>query len=141
MGVVFFNAPTTRYFYDNIIYRHDEDKDVYPQTITNEEYNNLVNPKNGLIVTIKDKDAKEETTFTFSKYFYTGELQNKADEDTEFSTTFAYKGHVYEITVDACGQLISLDMWINTGDYEDGTEPDEHYTKKSKGIKWTLMEL
>lgn len=141
MVIGFLKVETTRKVYDNIFYGHYEVKDVYTQTIINEEYNNLVNPKNGLIVAIKDKDAKEETTFTFSKYFYTGELQNKADEDTEFSTTFAYKGHVYEITVDACGQLISLDMWINTGDYEDGTEPDEHYTKKSKGIKWTLMEL
>ena len=141
MVIGFLKVETTRKVYDNIFYGHYEVKDVYTETITNEEYNNLVNPKNGLIVTIKDKDAKEETTFTFSKYFYTGEYENQVDEDTEFSTTFAYKGHVYEIKVDYCGQLISLDMWINTGDYEDGTEPDEHYTKKSKGVKWTLMEL
>jgi len=45
------------------------------------------------------------------------------------------------VTVDVRGQLISLDEWYGMGEFEDGNEPDNHYTKKSKGIKWELVDM
>jgi hypothetical protein len=48
---------------------------------------------------------------------------------------------VYEACVDVNGQLVSFDEWINIGDFEDGNEPDNHYTKRSRGIKWELVDM
>ena len=67
-------------------------------------------------------------------------IPSNCDKYTEFSTSFGFGGHLYEITVDTRGQLVSLDEWYGMGDFEDGNDPDNHYTKKSKGIKWELFE-
>ena len=51
------------------------------------------------------------------------------------------RGRIYEVTVNIRGELISLDEWFSSGDFEDGNEPDIHNTKKSRGIKWELIEM
>ena len=119
-------------FYGNYVVSEN-----YTQTIVNEKYVGLVPPKNGLSVVLTDKGI----SFIIGKYIFTGEPESEVDEDTEFSASFTYKGCVYEVIVDHLGQLISFDEWLNVADFEDGNSPDNHYTKKSKDIKWELVEM
>lgn len=140
MVIGIFKAETTRKVKDNPFYGNYEVKEETTKTIVNEKYVGLVSPKNGIMVTIKTIDG-DKVTFTIGKYYITGEPENEVDEDTEFSVSFSYNAHVYEIVVDTNGQLISFDEWYNVGDFEDGNEPDNHYTKRSKGIKWELLDV
>jgi hypothetical protein len=122
-------------FYGNYKVSND-----YTQTIVNEKYVGLISPKNGIHIMVKSIDD-DSLDITIGKYAFTGEREKDYDDDTEFSTSFGFSGHIYEVTVDARGQLISLDEWYGMGEFEDGNEPDNHYTKKSKGIKWELVDM
>ena len=122
-------------FYGNYKVSND-----YTQTIVNEKYVGLVSPKNGIHIMVKSIDD-DSLDITIGKYAFTGEREKDYDDDTEFSTSFGFSGHIYEVTVDVRGQLISLDEWYGMGEFEDGNEPDNHYTKKSKGIKWELVDM
>ena len=145
MVIGIFKAESVVKVKNNPFYGNYEVKSETTETIVNEKYVGLISPKNGIRLTIKTIDD-EEVTFTIGKYFITGEAENLWGEDEEidpmeFSTSFSYKGHVYEISVDHLGQLVSFDEWYNIGDFEDGNEPDNHYTKRSKGIKWELVDI
>lgn len=150
MVIGIFKAESVRKVKNNPFYGNYEVKSETSETIVNEKYVDLISPKNGIRLTIKTIDG-EKVTFTIGKYFITGEEVNVDTEtileDEEinpmelFSTSFSYKGHVYEISVDHLGQLVSFDEWYNLGDFEDGNEPDNHYTKRSKGIKWELVDM
>ena len=124
---------------NNPYYGNYEVKDTFIHHIVNEQYIGLVSPQNGIHIVVKSIDG-DKLDITVGKYAFTGEIEKDYDENTEFSTSFGFGGHLYEITVDTRGQLISLDEWYGMGDYEDGNEPDNHYTKRSKGIKWELFE-
>ena len=125
---------------NNPYYGSFEITDTFTHHIVNEQYIGLVSPQNGIHVVVKSIDG-DKLDITVGKYAFTGEIEKDYDEDTEFSTSFGFGGHLYEITVDARGQLISLDEWYGMGDFEDGNEPDNHYTKKSNGIKWDLIDM
>ena len=125
---------------NNPYYGNFEITDTYTHHIVNEQYIGLVPPQNGIHVVVKSIDG-DKLDITVGKYAFTGEREKDYDEDTEFSTSFGFGGHLYEITVDTRGQLISLDEWYGMGDFEDGNEPDNHYTKKSNGIKWDLLDM
>jgi hypothetical protein len=149
MVIGIFKAESVVKVKNNPFYGNYEVKSETTETIVNEKYVGLISPKNGIRLTIKTMDG-EEVTFTIGKYFITGEEVNDGTETIwedeeinpmEFSTSFSYKGHVYEISVDHLGQLVSFDEWYNLGDFEDGNEPDNHYTKRSKGIKWELVDI
>lgn len=147
MVIGIFKAESTRKVKNNPYYGDYVVKSEVNETIVNEKYVGLVSPKNGINVTINTIDG-DSVTFTIGKYFITGENEKEVgsycEEEinpTEFSTSFAYKGHVYEIIVDYLGQLVSFDEWYNVGDFEDGNEPDNHYKKNSKGIKWELVDM
>ena len=153
MVIGIFKAESVVKVKNNPFYGNYEVKNETTETIVNEKYVGLISPKNGIRLTIKTMDG-EEVTFTIGKYFITGEEEKTASEveslwedeeeannPMEFSTSFSYKGHVYEISVDHLGQLVSFDEWYNLGDFEDGNEPDNHYTKRSKGIKWELVDI
>lgn len=141
MAVIgFFKAESTRKVKNNRYYGNYEANKTTWETIVNEKYVGLVPPKNGIKITIKTNDGIK-VTFTLGKYFFTGEYEAEYDENSEFSISFGYDGHVYEACVDVNGQLVSFDEWINTGDFEDGNEPDNHYTKRSRGIKWELVDM
>ena len=125
---------------NNPYYGNFEITDTFTHHIVNEQYIGLVSPQNGIHVVVKSIDG-DKLDITVGKYAFTGEIEKDYDEDTEFSTSFGFGGHLYEITVDTRGQLISLDEWYGMGDFEDGNEPDNHYTKKSNGIKWDLLDM
>lgn len=125
---------------NNPYYGNFEITDTFTHHIVNEQYIGLVSPQNGIHVVVKSIDG-DKLDITVGKYAFTGEIEKDYDENTEFSTSFGFGGHLYEITVDARGQLISLDEWYGMGDFEDGNEPDNHYTKKSNGIKWDLIDM
>ena len=125
--------------YNNPYYGDYEVVDTFTHHIVNEKYVGLVSPENGIHITVKNIDG-EKLDITVSKYAFTGEIEKHSDKDTEFSTSFGFGGHLYEITVDVRGQLVSLDEWYGMGDFEDGNDPDNHYTKRYKGIKWELFE-
>jgi hypothetical protein len=125
---------------NNPYYGNFEITDTFTHHIVNEQYIGLVSPQNGIHVVVKSIDG-DKLDITVGKYAFTGEIEKDYDENTEFSTSFGFGGHLYEITVDTRGQLISLDEWYGMGDFEDGNEPDNHYTKKSNGIKWDLIDM
>lgn len=124
---------------NNPFYGNYEVRSTTTQTIINERYTGLVSPKHGIIIVFKTIDG-DRLTITIDRHCYTGEPEDEFDEGTIFSTSFTHHGHVYEVSVDLDGNLVSLDEWYNTGDFEDGTEPDNHYTAKSRGIKWELLD-
>lgn len=124
---------------NNPYYGDYEVVDTLTHHIVDEKYVGLVSPENGIHITVKSIDG-DKLDITVSKYAFTGEIEKDSDKYTEFSTSFGFCGHLYEVTVDTRGQLVSLDEWYGMGDYEDGNEPDNHYTKRSKGIKWELFE-
>jgi hypothetical protein len=125
---------------NNPYYGNFEITDTYTHNIVNEQYIGLVPPKNGIHIMVKSFDD-DSLDITIGKYVFTGEREKDYDDDTEFSTSFGFSGHIYEVTVDARGQLISLDEWYGMGEFEDGNEPDNHYTKRSKEIKWELLDM
>ena len=113
---------------------------VDSRTIVNQKYVGLVPPKSGIKFTITTLSG-DKVTFIIGKYYFTGEYEKDHDANTEYSLGFGYDGHMYDICVDALGELVSLDEWYSYGDFEDGNEPDIHYTKKSRDIKWELMDI
>ena len=125
--------------FNNPYYGNYEVVDTFTHHIVDSQYVGLVSPENGIHITVKNIDG-DKLDITVSKYAFTGEIEKHSDKYTEFSTSFGFGGHLYEITVDTRGQLISLDEWYGMGDFEDGNDPDNHYTKRSKGIKWELFE-
>lgn len=125
---------------NNPYYGDYEVVDTLTHHIVNSQYVGLVCPENGIHLVVKTACDGDTLDITISKYAFTGEIEKTADEDTEFSTSFGFGGHLYEITVDTRGQLVSLDEWYGYGDFEDGNTPDGHWTKRSKGIKWELFE-
>jgi len=125
---------------NNQFYGNYEVKDTYTHNIVNEKYVGLVSPENGIHIVVKSID-EDKLNITIGKYAFNGESEEDFDEDTEFSTSFEFSGHVYEVIVDTRGQLISFDEWYSYGDFEDGNEPDNHYKKNTKGIKWELVDM
>jgi hypothetical protein len=123
----------------NPYYGDYEVVDTFTHHIVDSQYVGLVSPENGIHITVKNIDG-DKLDITVSKYAFTGEIEKTSDKYTEFSTSFGFGGHLYEITVDTRGQLVSLDEWYGMCDFEDGNDPDNHYTKRSKGIKWELFE-
>ena len=124
---------------NNRYYGDYEVVDTFTHHIVNEKYEGLVSPENGIHIVVKSIDG-DKLDITVTKYAFTGEVEKYSDKDTEFSTSFGFGGHVYEITVNVRGQLVSFDEWYSMGDFEDGNEPDNHYTAKSRGIKWELLD-
>jgi hypothetical protein len=123
----------------NKFYGNYEVRNVYTRTIINEKYEGLISPNNGIVVTIKSIDG-DKLTFTIDKHYYTGELPENVHSGTTFSTSFGYGGCIYEIEVDVEGNLVSFSEWFSRSDFEDCTEPDNHYTAKGRGIKWELLD-
>jgi hypothetical protein len=134
---------------NNPFYGNYEVRSTTTQTIINERYTGLVCPKHGIVIKFESIDG-DRLTITIDRHCYTGEPEGECSKDaisspaiifsSNFSTSFTHHGHVYEVSVDLDGNLVSLDEWYNTGDFEDGTEPDNHYTAKSRGIKWELLD-
>jgi hypothetical protein len=114
--------------------------EVDTRTIVNEKYEGLVPPQNGIKLTVSTYDH-DKVTFTIGKYYFTGEYKDEHNKNTLYTLGFGYKGHMYEITVNVKGELVSFDEWLSFGDFDDGNEPDSHYTKKSKNISWELVDL
>ena len=123
----------------NHFYGNFEIKTVETRTIINERYTGLIAPKNGLMVTFKNVD-EDKVIFTIDSHYYTGEYEKNVCDDTTFSTSFTFAGHVYEVEVNLNGELVSLTEWYDLGDFEDGNEPYKCYSANSKSIKWELME-
>lgn len=128
---------------NNPFYGDYEAKSVYTRTLVNQKDVGLVSPKNGIHITIKgtDGDSFDNIDIYINKYYFEGVPEDEADEGYDFSISFTYGGHVYEVTVDANGQLITLCEWLNIGDFEDCLNPDNVWRKRSKGIKWELIEM
>lgn len=125
---------------NNPFYGDYEAKSVFTRTLVNQKYVGLVTPKAGIHITIKGSDG-DNLDIYLNKYYFEGIPEQTCDKDDDFSTQFTYGGHVYEVTVDACGQLITLCEWLNIGDFEDCLDPDNVWRKRSKGIKWELIEM
>ena len=119
---------------DNPFYGDYEIVDTYTHHIVNEKYVGLVSPDKGIHIVVKSIDG-DKLDIIVTKYAFTGKVEIYSDEYTEFSTSFGFGGHIYEVSVDKSGNLVSLDEWYGMGDFEDGNEPDNHYTGKSKEIK------
>lgn len=140
MVIGIFRAECVEKVKNNKFYGNYTTTEIDSRTIVNDKYVGLVPPQNGIKITIKTWFG-DKVTFTIGKYYFTGEYEKDYDENTLYSLGFGYKGHMYEVTVDIRGQLVSFDEWANYGDFDDGNEPDSHWTKKSKGIKWELVDL
>ena len=125
---------------NNPFYGNYEIKDTYTHHIVNEKYNELMSPEQGIHITVKTACDGDTLDIIVTKYAFEGELPKRYDKDTEFSTSFGFDGHIYEVTVDVRGELVSLDEWYGYGDFEDGNEPDGHWNRKSRGIKWELLD-
>jgi hypothetical protein len=97
-----------------------------------------VSPDKGIHIIVKSIDG-DKLDIIVTRYAFTGEVEKYSDKNTEFSTSFGFGGHIYEISVNTNGELTSLDEWYGMGDFEDGNEPDNHYTGKSRGIKWETL--
>ena len=123
---------------NNPYYGDYEIVDTFSHHIVNEKYVGLVSPDKGIHIIVKSIDG-DKLDIIVTKYAFTGEIEKYSDKYTEFSTSFGFGGHIYEVTVDKSGNLVSLDEWYGMGDFEDGNEPDNHYTGKSRGIKWELL--
>ena len=136
----FFKAEACFKVKGNKFYGDYTTTEVDTRTIVNEKYEGLVPPQNGIKLTVSTYDD-DKVTFTIGKYYFTGEYEKDHDEDTLYTLGFGYKGHMYEITVDIRGQLVSFDEWLSFGDFDDGNEPDNHYTNESKEISWKLVDL
>lgn len=132
---------TVRMVKDNPFYGTYSVVTEMTKTIVNEKYVNLVSPKKGIHITRKDGSSGVVTDFFIGKYFITGESKTYADENTTFSTSFTYEGHVYEIEVDSDGELVSFKEWLSEYYFEDDNSPDNKYTKKSRGIKWETIDI
>jgi hypothetical protein len=124
---------------NNPYYGDYEITDTFSHHIVNEKYVGLVSPDKGIHIIVKSIDG-DKLDIIVTRYAFTGEVEKYSDKNTEFSTSFGFDGHIYEVTVDVRGELVSLDEWYGYGDFEDGNEPDGHWTKRSKGIKWELLE-
>ena len=124
---------------NNHYYGDYEIVDTFTHHIVNEKYGGLVSPESGIHINVKSIDG-DKLDITVTKYAFTGEIEKHCDKDTEFSTSFGFAGHLYEITVDARGQLVSFDEWYSICDYEDGNETYNHYKANSNGIKWELLK-
>lgn len=124
---------------DNPFYGGYEAKTQYTRTITSQKCDGLVYPKHGIALTATNFDGVK-TTFKLDSHYFTGEPENEVDKDTTFSTSFGYGSCIYEIEVDGEGNLVSFDEYSDRGDFEDGNAPDNHYTAKSRGIKWELIK-
>lgn len=122
----------------NRFYGDYEAKTNYTRTIIDEKYDGLVCPKNGIALTIKNYDDVK-VTFSIDRHYFTGEPEDSVDKNTTFSTSFGYGGCIYEIEVDIEGNLVSFDEYFSRAEFEDGDEPTNHYTAKSRGIKWELI--
>jgi len=119
---------------NNPYYGDYEIVDTFTHHIINEKYVGLVSPDKGIHIIVKSIDG-DKLDIIVTKYAFTGEDERHFDKYSDFSTSFGFGGHIYEVTVDKSGNLVSLDEWYGMGDFEDGNEPDNHYTGKSKGIK------
>ena len=113
---------------------------VDSRTIVNQKYEGLIPPKNGIKFTINTLSG-DKVTFIIGKYYFTGEYEKEWNKDTEYTLGFGYDGHMYEICVDALGQLVYLYEWESYNDFNDGNEPDCRWRKNSKGIKWELVDM
>jgi len=131
----------TTKFKNNPFYGNYEAKSVFTRTLVNQKYVGLVSPKNGIHITIKGTEGDGDIDIYLNKYYFEGIPENEVYKDDDFSISFTYEGHVYEVTVDANGQLISLCEWFNVGDFEDCLKPDNVWKKHSKGIKWELIDM
>ena len=125
---------------NNPFYGKYEYKDTYTHHIVSEKYDELMSPEQGIHITLKTACDGDTLDIIVTKYAFEGELPKHYDKDTEFSTSFSFDGHIYEVTVDVRGELLSLDEWYSMGDCEDDNEPDGHWNRKSRGIKWELLE-
>ena len=123
---------------NNPYYGDYEITDTFSHHIVNEKYVGLVSPDKGIHIIVKSIDG-DKLDIIVTRHAFTGEVEKYSDKNTEFSTSFGFGGHIYEISVNTNGELTSLDEWYGMGDFEDGNEPDNHYTGKSKGIKWELL--
>ena len=126
---------------NNPFYGDYEAKSVFTRTLVNQKYVGLVSPKNGIHITIEGTDGDDNIDIYLNKYYFEGIPEKEAVDDSDFSISFTYGGHVYEVTVDANGQLITLCEWLNIGDFEDCLDPDNVWRKRSRGIKWELIEM
>jgi hypothetical protein len=125
--------------YNNPYYGDYEVVDTFSHHIVNEKYVGLVSPDKGIHIIVKSIDG-DKLDIIITKYAFTGEDERHFDKYTDFSTSFGFGGHIYEVSVDKAGDLVSLDEWYGLGDFEDGNEPDNHYTRKSRGIKWEKLD-
>ena len=144
MVIGIFKAECVRKVKGNPFYGDYEVKTEVNKTIVNQKYVFLVPQKNGLSFTINTMNYNK-VTFTICKYLFTGEFEEEYDENTTFSASFSYDEHCYEVTVKGNGDLIRVDEWFSIGDFEDGNDPDNSYkashTKKTKGLKWELVDM
>ncbi len=144
MVIGIFKAESVRKVKKNPFYGNYEVKTEVNKTILNQNYTGLVPPKNGVKFTINTMDG-DKVTFTIGKYFFTGETEVFADENTTFSVSFDYEGRIYEVSVKSNGDLISVDEWYGRNEFEDGNDPDNSYkashTKKTRGLKWELVDM
>jgi hypothetical protein len=125
---------------NNPYYGNYEIVDTFSHHIVNEKYVGLVSPDKGIHIVVKSFDG-DKLDIIVTKYAFEGEIEKYSDKYTEFSTSFGFGGHIYEVSVDKSGNLVSLDEWYGMGDFEDGNEPDSHYTGESKGIKCETLNV
>lgn len=124
---------------NNPYYGDYEIRHVETRTIVNQKYEGLVSPEKGIMLTFKCMDG-EKLTIAIDRHYFTGIKPCEVVKDCTFDTTFGRNGCIYQVCVNAHGELEYLYEWFSRGDFEDGNEADNVYTGKSKGVKWELLE-
>jgi len=124
---------------DNLFYGDFEIRNEYKRTIINEKYEGLISPKYGIVIRFKSIDA-ENLTITIDRHYFTGLKPTEIVDGGTFDTTFGYNGAIYQVCVNIDGELEEMYEWYSRSDYDDGNEPDNHYTKRSKSVKWEKLD-
>lgn len=140
MVIGIFKAECSEKVKGNKFYGNYTATDIDTRTIVNDKYEGLVPPKSGITFTITTLSG-DKVKFIIGKYYFTGEYKKEHNKHTEYELGFGYKGHMYQVCVNYLGELVFLNEWYSYGDFEDGNEPDNHWSKNSKGIKWELMDI
>ena len=121
---------------NNPFYGDYEVKTELNKTIVNEKCEGLEYPKYGIVIRFNNCDSSD-LIFSIDRHYFTGEPVD--EECDEFSTSFCFDGHVYEVMVDYNGELKYVNEWYHLGDFEDGTEPDNHYTSDMNNVECEIL--
>lgn len=123
---------------NNPFYGKVNETTTFERTITCEKCDGVVFPENGIRIVFPFDDI-HTLEVIIGRFYFTGEREEDCDKDTIFGVSYSYEECTYEVNVNQKGELVSLGEWLVNGEYEDGAEPDNYYSKDDERIQWELV--